>query len=128
MLAESARLTAATKALADKKAAERAATAAANPPNTPPPGSGGSNNKPSSTPTHNPNYSQSAQRAKAAKNTTKDRSDRGYSWGLAKGGLASTDKPIIKKMPKDNTSGLASKKKAKQKAQAKKGALAAKRT
>ena len=127
MLAESARLTEATKALADKAAADRALKdqqrRQQSQTNT-----GGSNNKPSSTPTHNPNYSQSAQRAKAAKNTTKDRSNRGYSWGLAKGGLVSTDKPIIKKMPKDNTQGLASKKKAKQKAQAKKGALAAKRT
>ena len=46
----------------------------------------------------------------------------------AQGGLASKTKPKIKKMRNDPTSGLASKKKAKQKAQAKKGALAAKRT
>ena len=52
----------------------------------------------------------------------------GYSFGLAKGGLATKNKPKIKKMRNDPTSGLASKKKAKQKAQAKKGALAAKRT
>jgi hypothetical protein len=44
------------------------------------------------------------------------------------GGLVSPRKPKIKKMRNDPTSGLASKKKAKQKAQAKKGALAAKRT
>ena len=44
------------------------------------------------------------------------------------GGLASKMKPAVKKMRNDPTSGLASKKKAKQKAQAKKGALAAKRT
>ena len=44
------------------------------------------------------------------------------------GGLVSPSKPKIKKMRNDPTSGLASKKKAKQKAQAKKGALAAKRT
>ena len=44
------------------------------------------------------------------------------------GGLVSPSKPKIKKMRKDPTSGLASKKIAKQKAQAKKGALAAKRT
>ena len=44
------------------------------------------------------------------------------------GGLVSPSKPKIKKMRNDNTAGLASKKKAKQKAQAKKGALAAKRT
>jgi len=44
------------------------------------------------------------------------------------GGLATKNKPEVMKMRKDPTSGLASKKKAKQKAQAKKGALAAKRT
>jgi hypothetical protein len=44
------------------------------------------------------------------------------------GGLATKKKPSVKKMPKDNTLGLASKKVAKQKAQAKKGALAMKRT
>jgi len=44
------------------------------------------------------------------------------------GGLVSPRKPKIKKMRNDPTAGLASKKKAKQKAQAKKGALAAKRT
>jgi len=44
------------------------------------------------------------------------------------GGLVSPSKPKIKKMRKDPTSGLAAKKKSKQKAQAKKGALAAKRT
>jgi hypothetical protein len=44
------------------------------------------------------------------------------------GGLVSPSKPKIKKMRNDPTAGLASKKKAKQKAQAKKGALAAKRT
>jgi len=47
---------------------------------------------------------------------------------LAYGGLAAKKKPVVKKMRKDPTSGLAAKKKAKQKAQAKKGALAAKRT
>tara|TARA_B100000795_G_scaffold197858_1_gene151769 strand:- start:1271 stop:3682 length:2412 start_codon:yes stop_codon:yes gene_type:complete len=46
----------------------------------------------------------------------------------AYGGLASKKRPVVKKMRMDNTSGLAAKKKAKQKAQAKKGALAAKRT
>ena len=44
------------------------------------------------------------------------------------GGLATKNKPEVKKMRKDPTSGLAAKKKSKQKAQAKKGALAAKRT
>jgi len=44
------------------------------------------------------------------------------------GGLATKKKPAVKKMRNDPTAGLASKKKAKQKAQAKKGALAAKRT
>ena len=52
----------------------------------------------------------------------------GYSFGLSQGGLATKNKPKIKKMRNDPTAGLASKKKAKQKAQAKKGALAAKRT
>ena len=46
----------------------------------------------------------------------------------AYGGLASKMKPAVKKMRNDPTSGLAAKKKSKQKAQAKKGALAAKRT
>ena len=46
----------------------------------------------------------------------------------AQGGLASKMKPAVKKMRNDPTAGLASKKIAKQKAQAKKGALAAKRT
>ena len=46
----------------------------------------------------------------------------------AKGGLITkADKPKVKKMRKDNASGLAAKKKAKEKAKAKKGALAAKR-
>jgi len=49
-------------------------------------------------------------------------------WGLASGGLASKKKPAIKKMRKDSTSGLAAKKKSKERAKAKKGALAAKRT
>ena len=52
----------------------------------------------------------------------------GYSFGLAQGGLVAKNKPKIKKMPKDNTTGLAAKKKSKEKAKAKKGALAAKRT
>jgi len=46
----------------------------------------------------------------------------------AQGGLVSKKKPKIKKMRSDNTSGLASKKKSKERAKAKKGALAAKRT
>ena len=44
------------------------------------------------------------------------------------GGVVTSNKPKIKKMRNDPTAGLASKKIAKQKAQAKKGALAAKRT
>ena len=44
------------------------------------------------------------------------------------GGLASKKKQPIMKMRKDPTSGLAAKKKSKQNAKAKKGALAAKRT
>ena len=47
---------------------------------------------------------------------------------MNKGGLAAKKKPVVKKMRKDPTSGLAAKKKSKQKAKAKKGALAAKRT
>ena len=46
----------------------------------------------------------------------------------AAGGLISKKKPAVKKMRSDNTAGLASKKKSKERAQAKKGALAAKRT
>ena len=52
----------------------------------------------------------------------------GGQYGLAAGGLASKKKPAIKKMRKDSTSGLAAKKKSKERAKAKKGALAAKRT
>jgi len=49
--------------------------------------------------------------------------------GKAKGGLLTkADRPKVKKMRSDNTSGLAAKKKSKEKAKAKKGALAAKRT
>ena len=44
------------------------------------------------------------------------------------GGVVTKKKPSVKKMRNDPTAGLASKKIAKQKAQAKKGALAAKRT
>jgi hypothetical protein len=51
----------------------------------------------------------------------------GGQYGLAKGGMASKKKPKLKKMRKDNTSGLAAKKKSKERAKAKKGALAAKR-
>jgi len=46
----------------------------------------------------------------------------------ARGGLVSKKKPKVKKMRSDNTSGLAAKKKSKERAKAKKGALAAKRT
>ena len=63
----------------------------------------------------------------AAKKAAEDRATDKH-WGLAAGGLASKKKPTVKKMRSDNTAGLASKKKAKQKAKAKKGALAAKRT
>jgi len=52
----------------------------------------------------------------------------GGQYGLAEGGLAGKKKPAIKKMRKDSTSGLAAKKKSKERAKAKKGALAAKRT
>ena len=52
----------------------------------------------------------------------------GGQYGLASGGLAGKKKPVVKKMRKDSTSGLAAKKKSKERAKAKKGALAAKRT
>ena len=52
----------------------------------------------------------------------------GQTMDYAHGGLAAKKKQPIKKMRKDPTSGLAAKKKSKQKAKAKKGALAAKRT
>jgi len=52
----------------------------------------------------------------------------GQTMDYAQGGLASKIKPEVMKMRNDPTSGLAAKKKSKQKAQAKKGALAAKRT
>jgi hypothetical protein len=82
----------------------------------------------SAAPSHK-GYSQAAQRAKAsgavtASTTGKNTTGKKFNYG----GLVSPSKPTIKKMRNDNTAGLASKKKAKQKAQAKKGALAAKRT
>jgi hypothetical protein len=52
----------------------------------------------------------------------------GQTMDYAHGGLAAKKKQPIMKMRKDPTSGLAAKKKSKQKAKAKKGALAAKRT
>ena len=72
-------------------------------------------------------YKQYSQKAAKAKEAAK--SGTGYAggqYGLAKGGLVG--KEPIKKMRSDNTTGLAAKKKSKAKAQAKKGALAAKRT
>jgi len=66
----------------------------------------------------------------SAKNTAPKENTRyvGGQYRLAEGGLASKNKPTVKKMRTDNTSGLAAKKKSKDKAKAKKGALAAKRT
>jgi hypothetical protein len=63
-------------------------------------------------------------------NANKDSKDAGQTdYGFFNyGGLATKKKPSVKKMRNDPTSGLASKKVAKQKAQAKKGALAMKRT
>jgi hypothetical protein len=63
-------------------------------------------------------------------NANKDSEEEGQTdYGfMNQGGLASKKKQPIKKMRKDPTSGLAAKKKSKQKAKAKKGALAAKRT
>ena len=89
------------------------------PPNTPPPGTGGGGGGGGGGYTGgwgNPGYSQ-----KKARET-----GNGY---LNKGGLISKeDTPTIKKMRSDNTTGLAAKKKSKERAKAKKGALAAKRT
>ena len=69
----------------------------------------------------------------SAKQNKKEEEGRDYGSDYDKmygntGGLASKKKPAVMKMRKDPTSGLAAKKKSKQKAQAKKGALAAKRT
>ena len=63
-------------------------------------------------------------------NANKDSEEEGQTdYGfMNQGGLASKKKQPIKKMRKDPTSGLAAKKKSKQNAKAKKGALAAKRT
>jgi len=62
-----------------------------------------------------------------ANKASKDKGQTDYGF-FNYGGLATKKKPSVKKMRNDPTAGLASKKKAKQKAQAKKGALAAKRT
>ena len=86
-------------------------------PNTPPPGRGGNNND---------NYTYSPP-TPSKKEKEEQASDYDKMYGNA-GGLATKKKPSVKKMRNDPTAGLASKKKAKQKAQAKKGALAAKRT
>jgi len=82
------------------------------------------NDNSSSQPKAYKQYSQKAAKAKEAAE-----SGTGYAggqYGLAKGGLVG--KEPIKKMRSDNATGLAAKKKSKAKAQAKKGALAAKRT
>jgi len=81
--------------------------------------SGGNGNK-----NDNQGYGGGGGKGGKGKNTARS----GYSFGLAEGGMVSKKDSSIMKMRKDPTSGLASKKKAKQKAQAKKGALAAKRT
>ena len=67
---------------------------------------------------------------KSTSSSTSSSTSGGNPFGYkAKGGLITkADKPPIKKMRSDNTMGLASKKKSKERAQAKKGALAAKRT
>ena len=110
----------ATKDRAEQTAREREAALKRN--NS----SGGSGGGATSAAPSSKGYSQATQRAKAASSGYGGVSGGG---GRAKGGLiTAADKPAIKKMRNDNTSGLASKKKAKQKAQAKKGALAAKRT
>ena len=59
------------------------------------------------------------------KDDSEDDSEDGF---MNRGGLASKKKPAVMKMRKDPTAGIAAKKKSKKKAQAKKGALAAKRT
>jgi len=59
------------------------------------------------------------------KDDSEEDSEDGF---MNRGGLASKKKPAVMKMRKDPTAGIAAKKKSKKKAQAKKGALAAKRT
>ena len=81
--------------------------------------SGGNGNK-----NDNQGYGGGGGKGGKGKNTAKS----GFSFGLAQGGMASKKASPIMKMRDDPTAGLASKKIAKQKAQAKKGALAAKRT
>ena len=61
------------------------------------------------------------------KEIAEDQSDYDKMYGNT-GGLASKKKPAVMKMRNDPTAGIAAKKKSKKKAQAKKGALAAKRT
>jgi len=73
---------------------------------------------------NNSTYQSAKEPSKAQKAERKSDEDKMF----YQGGLASKMKPAVKKMRNDPTAGLASKKKAKQKAQAKKGALAAKRT
>jgi len=64
---------------------------------------------------------------RTTKEKEEDQSDYDKMYGNT-GGLASKKKPAVMKMRKDPTAGIAAKKKSKKKAQAKKGALAAKRT
>ena len=81
--------------------------------------SGGNGNK-----NDNQGYGGGGGKGGKGKNTARS----GYSFGLAEGGMVSKKDSSIMKMRNDPTAGLASKKIAKQKAKAKKGALAAKRT
>ena len=81
----------------------------------------GNNSGPVGGSTSGPKSRGGRQRQQRSQQQNSGREDYAY------GGLALKKEPV-KKMRNDPTSGLASKKKAKQKAQAKKGALAAKRT
>ena len=129
------------KARKDQAAIDAAAAAAADAQNNLPPdpirGGDRGNNTPSGPvggSTTGPKTRGNRQRQERSQQQTRSSNvggvDRGLNArsGMYIGGLATKKKPEVKKMRNDPTSGLASKKKAKQKAQAKKGALAAKRT
>jgi len=114
------------------EAAKAAALAAQN--NLPPsPTRGGGNGDPSNPKGNNNNTRGPVGGSTSGPKTrgNKQREGTGPQAGqtmYAQGGLATKMKPAVKKMRNDPTAGIASKKIAKQKAKAKKGALAAKRT
>ena len=124
---------AAAKKLAEDKAAKAKVTEGGRPTQNQKPANSGGNGdawsssaapEKGSTARSNRGSGRKGRQADASNNPQQNSGREDYAYG----GLASKMKPAVKKMRKDPTAGLASKKIAKQKAQAKKGALAAKRT